>query len=175
MPVMSVHSRHVIEYDGGVLALTIGRRSDRTEFLNPLERFNGDDQWALTLSPTDDEMSPTDVGHTEFIQAAGSDPHNIMMDIRKPGGQQWGVEWVRYAIGRPHADAEPLDVPIRLPHGVYNVRRSEVFTADEAADLFFAFYTTGDIPSGYSLRPLDGYTTQGDVFDLSDGTPRQIR
>jgi hypothetical protein len=172
---LMVHRRHLIEYDGGVISLTIGRHSDKAEFFNPMERFNGDDQWALTLSPTDDEMSPTDVAHTEYIQAAGSDAHHIMMDIRKPGGQQWGVEWVRYAIGHPHADAEPLDVPIRLPHGVYHVGRSEVFTADEAADLFFAFYTTGEIPPEYTLRPLDGYTAQGDVYDLSDGTPQKIR
>jgi hypothetical protein len=159
---------HVIEYDGGVLELRIGPGSDKTEFFNPMERFNGDDQWALTLSPTDAE-------ETEFLQAAGSDPHTIIMDIRKPGGQQWGLDFVRYAIGHPHDGVEPLDTPVTLPGGVHNVGRSEIFAADEAADLFYAYYTTGDIPSSYSLRPVDGYTADGGIYDLRDGAPRKVR
>jgi hypothetical protein len=48
---------------------------------------------------------------TEYIQAAGL-PDTMTVEIRKPGGERWGVDWVRYTVGHPHAVPEPLDVPI---------------------------------------------------------------
>lgn len=169
---------HVIEYDGGAMVLQIGRNSDNTVFSGPLRHFNGRDQWAVGLSALPegvDYENRADADDTQFLQAAGSDPHTIIMDIRKPGGQQWGVDFVRYAIGHPHEGVEPLDTPVTLPGGVHNVGRSEIFNADEATELFWAYYTTGDIPSGYSLRPIDGYTTQGAIYDLRDGAPRKVQ
>jgi hypothetical protein len=75
---------------------------------------------------------------------------------------------VRCTIGHPHTGAEPADVPIRLAHGVKMISRSQVFDADEAAKLFFAYYKTGDIPDGYELQPIEGYRTDGTVVDLSN-------
>jgi hypothetical protein len=68
---------------------------------------------------------------------------------------------VRYAVGHPHEDNPPLDVAIKLPHSVQMISRPEVFTADEAAELFYSYYTTGDIPSEYTLRPIEGYRDDG--------------
>lgn len=71
----------------------------------------------------------------------------------------------------PAHRTEPLDVPTQLAHGTKMISRSQVFDADEAAELFFAFYKTGDIPGGYNLQPIDGYRVDGTVVHLSAGAP----
>jgi len=59
-------------------------------------------------------------------------------------------------------------VPITLPFGPEMVSRSEVFTADEAAELFFTYYKTGGILAEYTLRPVEGFTKDGRNIDLRD-------
>jgi hypothetical protein len=139
---MRAHT-HVIEYDGGVLVEEVGGPCDVNTFANPLRHFNGRDQWALTLYPlpddmTYDEMQAAKKEPTEYLQVGGL-PDAMTVEIRKPGGEQWGAKWVRYAVGHPH----------------------EVFTADEPAELFHNYYTTGEIPSKYTLRPIEGYRDNG--------------
>lgn len=156
---------HVLTYDGGVQTAEISARKDISTFLNPLRHFNGDDQWGLGLAPLPPDKSYSDMLRagelsTEFIQAAGL-PDAMTVEIRKPGGEQWGAKWVRYTVGHPHSGAEPLDVPIQLAHGKKLISRSQVFDADEAAELFFSYYKTGDIPPGYELEPIEGYRADG--------------
>ena len=163
---------HVLTYDGGVQTAEISARKDISAFANTLRRFNGDDQWGLGLAPLPPgksygEMLEAGELSTEYIQVAGL-PDAMTVEIRKPGGHEWGAGWVRYTIGHPHVGTEPADVPIRLAHGVKMISRSQVFDADEAAELFFAYYKTGDIPDGYELQPIEGYRTDGTVVDLSD-------
>ncbi len=74
-------------------------------------------------------------------------------------------------VGHPHAGIEPRDVPIRLAQGVKLIGRSQVFGADEAAALFFAYYQTGEIPDGYALQPVEGYRSDGTAVDLSHEAP----
>lgn len=161
---------HVLTYDGGVLVAQLPGGCDVSTFANPLRHFNGDDQWGLGLAPlppdkTYDEMEKAGELSTEYIQAAGL-PDVMTVEIRKPGGEQWGAAWVRYTVGHPHTGTESLDVPIRLAHGVKMISRSQVFDADEATKLFVSFYETGDIPGGYALEPIEGYRADGSVVDL---------
>jgi hypothetical protein len=161
---MRAHT-HVIEYDGGVLVQEIGGHRDVSTFANPLRRFNGRDQWALTLfalpdDMTYDQMQAAKREPTEYLQAGGT-PDTVTMEIRKPGGHQRGANWVRYAVGHPHDGNPPLDVPIQLPHSTQMISKPEVFTADEAAELFHSYYVTGDLPSKYALRPIEGYSDDG--------------
>lgn len=169
---------HLLKYDGDAEVVEMSR-AYLHDFANPLHRFNGEMPWALGLAPLPDGMDYADmikagVDSTEYIQAAGSDPETIMVEIRKPGGQQWEVEWVRYAVGHPHDGDAPADVPVKLPLSTYMISRPEVFNADEATELFWTYYQTGDIPAQYTLRPIDGYTADGSIFDLRDGTPRKV-
>ena len=124
---------HVLTYDGGVLVTQLGSRSDISVFSNPLHHFNGDDQRGLSLSPlpadkTYDEMLNTGELSTEFIQAGGL-PDAMTVEIRKPGGRQW----VRYTVGHPQCQPEPIDVPIdggvRLGVRTGRDRRSELVPA----------------------------------------------
>ena len=149
-------------------AVTMGAGSGPLQFLGPLTAFGTDGNWFITFYALPPGKSYEEVRHentTEYIQAAG-DAEAMMLDIRKPGGQQWGADWVRYFIGRPHEGNPPLDVPIELPNGAEYVSAPEVFEAEEAAEILIAYYRTGDIPPGYVLRPVEGYTVNGGNIDL---------
>jgi hypothetical protein len=123
-----------------------------------LRQFNGRDDFALILTPIGDEDT--------YLQAAGSGPDRITVEIRKPGGQQWGVESVRYVIGHPGLDGSALDQAIELPTSTQMVRAAEVFDTDAAAALFTDFYRTGSIPETCALRPAEGWTADGTNVDL---------
>jgi hypothetical protein len=138
----------------------------------PLHRNNGAERWALTLWPLPEGMSYEDVcaiavATTKFLQAAGR-ADALMVEIRKPGGAQFGCQWVRYFVGHPHETPKPLDVPIELPHGAVMVSADEVFGAEEAADLFLAYQQTKHLPLGYALRPVEGYRADGSIVIIGD-------
>jgi hypothetical protein len=44
------------------------------------------------------------------------------------------------------------------------ISKPEVFTADEAVELFQSYYTTGDIPSNYTLRHIETQPQTGLIF-----------
>lgn len=157
--VMVFSSGSASEKDGG---------SSRLQFVSPLRRLNGAERWFLLFYPLPAGKSYQDVRNEateQYIQAAGS-AEAMILEIRKPGGEQWGADWVRYVIGHQHEGTLPLDVAIELPKATQMVSRPEVFEAEEAGDIFFAYYKTGDIPPGYVLRPVEGYTAGGDLIDL---------
>lgn len=162
---------HILTYDGGLVVDQLPGGCDVSTFLNPLRHFNGDDQWGLGLAPLPPNKSYSDMLRagelsTEYIQAAGL-PDAMTVEIRKPGGEQWDAAWVRYTVGHPHSGTEPLDVPIQLAHGKKLISRSQMFDADEAAQLFMSFYRSGDIPPGYGLEPIEGYRADGSVVAMS--------
>jgi hypothetical protein len=77
---------------------------------------------------TYDEMLTTGQEFTEYLQAGGK-ADALTIEIRKPGGRQWGCDWVRYVIGHPHEPGIPLDVEIPMPNGALAVSAAEVFDA----------------------------------------------
>ncbi|MBO0885171.1 MAG: hypothetical protein J2P17_33560 [Mycobacterium sp.] len=170
---MGTHT-HLLEYDGGVLVDEFSN-AYLHDFANPLHRFNGEKPWALCLASLPHgmdyaEVRATAAGLTTYLQAAGSSPETIMVEVRKPGGQQWGMQSVRYAIGHSNNDGATADVAVKLPVNTYMINQHEVFDADETAELFWAYYKTGEIPSSYTLRPIEGYTADGAIVDLRDNT-----
>ncbi|SKT55700.1 Uncharacterised protein [Mycobacteroides abscessus subsp. massiliense] len=160
--VMIYSGRNVAEMDGGAGPL---------QFLGPLGAFGQNDNWSLLFYTLPEGKEYKDVANeatTEYLQAAGHSPSAITIEIRKPGGEQWGAQWVRYVLGHQHDGDAPLDVAIQLPHGAEYVSRPEVFSSEEAADIFISYYETGAIPNGYALRPVEGYTAAGSPVDLRD-------
>jgi hypothetical protein len=158
---------HVMEFADGSAAEK-GGGSGLLHFHSPLRQLNGVDRWFVSLSPLPAGKRYPEVRNeatTEYIQAGGS-AETMMLDIRKPGGQQWGAQWVRYIIGHAHEGPEPIDVEIPLPKGPEKVSASEVFGADEGGEILHTYYKTGDIPPGYSLRPVEGYTADHATIDL---------
>jgi hypothetical protein len=74
-------------------------------------------------------------GADEYLQAAGS-ADKMVVEIRKPAGEQSGLEWVRFVVGHPHGDSPHRDESIALPDGTEKISRPELFEAQEAAELF---------------------------------------
>jgi hypothetical protein len=169
---------HVLEYNGGRSVVEISSYADIEKFARPMRLFDGEERFALTvwaLPPGMDYAKAVKAGvdALEFIQAGGT-ADAMMVDLRKAGGSQWGVDWVRYVVSRAHAAAEPLDVAIKLPHGPELVSCSEVFTADEASELIFSYYKTGAVPAGYILRPVQGFSKDGRNITLRDSIPGRL-
>jgi hypothetical protein len=175
---------HALVYDGGsVVREFSGGRGDYY-FSGPLHRLDGVTQWAITLlalAPGNNYVEMMENHSAEqhlYLQAAGS-ADELTVEICKRGGQQWGAAWVQYTIGHPHEEDAPLDITIPAPNvAVSSIRinRFEVFDADEATKLFVSYYTTGDIPEGYALRPLEAFRVDGPSVDLRDpANPREVR
>lgn len=157
---------HVMEFSSGRATSKDGG-SSLLQFVSPLRQLDGTERWFITVTPLLPGQTIDDVRHgdtPEYLQAGGR-ADRMTLDIRRPGGEQWGVTGVRYVIGHPHEGTPPLDVAIDLPRPEY-VSAAEGFEAEEAGNIFFAYYRTGDIPPGYVLRPVEGYTADGDLVDL---------
>jgi hypothetical protein len=153
-------------------AVGVGDFSYPLLFRGPLSGLGKDGNWYVTFYRLPDGKRYEDVRHeatTEYIQAAG-DAQAMAVEIRKPGGEQWGAKWVRYIVGHQHEGNPPLDVAIPLPDGNQWVNRFEVFGSEEAVTLFESYHQTGDIPPAYRLRPEEGYTASGELVDLRNLT-----
>ena len=160
---------HVIEYSGDH-ASTIGAYAGPLQLTGPLRMLNGRDNWCVALYAIPPGKTYEDIAGRptpEYLQAAGS-AEAMVVEIRKPGGAPWGAQWVRYVVGHPHDDTPALDVAIPLPDTTEMISRSEIFDAEEAAELFITYHRTNDIPGQYSLRPVEGYTSDFDIIDLRD-------
>jgi hypothetical protein len=160
---------HAMVYTGGSAA-TMGAGAGPLQFLGPLRQLNGADRWYLTFYALPEGKRFEDVRNhvtEQYLQAAGR-ADAMMLDIRKAGGSQWGANWVRHVIGHPHPGGQPMDVAISMPRGDEMFSVAEVFGAEEAAQLFMSYHRTGDVPSGYALRPVEGYTADGGIIDLRD-------
>ncbi|MGH3723143.1 MAG: hypothetical protein ACRDUS_03320 [Mycobacterium sp.] len=108
----------------------MGSGAGPLQFLGPLGAFGQDGNWSLLLYALPDGKEYKDIASeatTEYLQAAGHSASAISVEIRKPGGAEWGAQWVRYTVGHLHDVDAPVDVPIELPHGAEYVSRPEVF------------------------------------------------
>ncbi|SDR85821.1 hypothetical protein [Microbacterium paraoxydans] len=94
-------------------------------------------------------VTPQD-GGDGFMQAAGSaDQMTVEVRLPAPDG-----ETHLYTVGRPEpADGTTL-IPISQTRAV-RVFSNEVFTADEAAVIFYTYYLTDAVAQPYVLRELD--------------------
>ena len=83
-----------------------------------------------------------------------------------PGGAEIGAVSVRSVVGHPHESPGEHDVDIVLPRSVETISRHEVFTSQEAAEMFERFYRTDTIGDDYVLRAVEGYRADGRLIDL---------
>ena len=86
-----------------------------------------------------------------FMQAAGSD-EGVTVEVRLCGPD--GDSHL-YTVGRPDpADGTTTLIPISHDRAV-RVFSNEVFTADEAAVIFYTYYLTDTVSQPFVLRELD--------------------
>jgi hypothetical protein len=85
-----------------------------------------------------------------YLQAAGN-RDRMVVEIRRDGepGDR------HFVIGQSDTiEAEPIE-EIRWDAYSTHVYRVEVFTAAEAAPLFYSYWQSNDVPHGYRFRALD--------------------
>ncbi len=132
-----------------------------------LAEMDGTDPWAIILSVRPPVGTPDDFATSLYLQAAGT-AEAMVIELCRPGGADIGAVSVRSIVGHPHTGPAERDVEIQLPNSTELIGRHEVFAADEAADMFERFYRTDTIGSGYTLRPVEGYTADGGHIDLRE-------
>ena len=55
--------------------------------------------------------------------------------------------------------------PCRVVHRASSA--TEVFDAEEAADLFQTYHRSGDIAKRYAVRPVEGYRADGSAAEIA--------
>ncbi len=130
-----------------------------------LSSMDGSDPWAVVLSARPPTGVPADFSTSLYLQAAGT-ADAMKIEYCQPTGAEIGAVSVRSVVGHPHTEPAALDIDVVLPRSVETVSRHEVFTAQEAAEMFERFYRTDTIGDGYALRPVEGYTADGECIDL---------
>lgn len=148
---------HVVQSNGfsrGPLVDVVRPYADQLRF--SLNRMNGTSFWAYSLwrAPEDANLLEDIPMSDEYLQSAGS-AEALTVELRVVGDD--GVAH-QYTVGKPGEEptGEPTEV-IRWDEGRHStkVHPSEVFTADEAAEVFQAYFLTDTVPASYTLRELD--------------------
>lgn len=148
------------------VAVDLTREHHRGMMAHHLHDLDGSDPWAIVLSTRPPDGVTPDFSTSRYLQAAGS-AEAMVIEYCEPGGAEIGAVSVRSVIGHPHNGSAERDVDIVLPRSVETISRHEVFTAQEAVEMFERFYRTDAIGDGYVLRPVEGYRADGGLIDLS--------
>jgi hypothetical protein len=105
--------------------------------------------WKLPPGKTLYDVSP-DEDAQEYIQCAGS-ADRMTVEVRRLNGDNYE----HFVVGRaPNGQDHGKEETIHWDDVNTVVAPNEVFSADEAADIFLSYYRTGSVPSSYVLRPL---------------------
>jgi hypothetical protein len=146
----------------------LSRARHAGRFLERLGSFDGTDVWALIVSVRVEAAGANDQAAVRYLQAAGT-AEAMTLEIRQPGGSEWGAVSVRSKLGHPNCDSATSTVSFELPRSTEQLSGAEVFGAEEAAELFDRYFQTGDIPASYVLRPIEGWAADGSHV-APDGT-----
>ncbi|MDT0180854.1 hypothetical protein Q9S36_11685 [Microbacterium sp. ARD31] len=120
-----------------------------------VRRMDGAKLWAYSLwrAPDGADLLAEIPFSEEYIQCAG-DAEGVTVEVRVV--DEAGTAH-QYTVGKPTGgdDAEPTET-IRWDEGRHStkVHPHEVFTLDEAADLFVAYYRDDHVPSDHTLREI---------------------
>lgn len=158
------HTLTYVEESRPRISRTISRNRDRSGFLFTLSQLDGTDRWAIILE-ADGGVPNIDVEELRYIQCAGS-AERMTVEVCLPGQSEPGFVTIQSVVGREVSVAQPIDQTIDLPSVEVTVAAHEVFDATGAAELFDAFFRTDDLPPGFVLRPLAGFTADGDRIDF---------
>lgn len=157
-------------YSRGPLIDSVRPFPDQIKFA--LNRMNGASFWAWSLwrAPEDADLLEDIPLSDEYMQCAGSS-EAMTLEVRTLDKDGIGHQFV---IGKPEDNQgeEPTEV-IAWDENKYSttVYKNEVFTADEAAEVFYSYFLTNEVIEPYTLRELDlsKPAEEGKLFKKSDG------
>lgn len=148
---------HIAQMNGssrGPLVDSIRPYVDQIRF--SLGRMNGSSFWAYSLwrAPDGADLLADIPLSEDYLQSAGTaDAMTVEVRVVDADGTAH-----QFTVGKSGGDpAAGRTEIIRWDDGHHSttVHPHEVFTADEAADIFHAYFVTDEIPAPYVLRELD--------------------
>jgi len=147
---------HITQRNGrsrGALLDEFRPYSEQIRFV--LLQMNGSSFWAYSLwrAPEGADLLESIPFSEEYMQCAGT-ADALALEVRRIEADGTPHQ---YAIGKPggHRTGEPTEV-IHYDDGRHSttVYPHEVFTADEAAVVFYTYFLTDDVSQPYELRDL---------------------
>ncbi|WP_159080700.1 hypothetical protein [Nocardia suismassiliense] len=138
------------------LKLFIGTGESIDNFLRPLRRLDGHHRFSVQLTRLPAPMRPADITPAissapgqNYLRCTGSaDALILELHTRVDGAAR------RCVVGRAGSrDGEPgicVQVPESMPAPW--IYPDEVFTAEDAAEIFAGYFHTGTVPPGLALR-----------------------
>ncbi|MCH1882532.1 DUF6357 family protein [Agrococcus sp. ARC_14] len=149
-------------------------RPRNDQIMAMLHRMDGSSLWSYSVwrAPVGVDLEQGIPSADEYMQSAGS-AEAMSVEVRFVDTDGTAHQ---YAIGKTGDDAAALTEEIRWADGRYsiNVRRNEVFTADEAAEVYAAYCLTDRVAGPYVLRELDLSWTPPADDDEADAADEQI-
>lgn len=148
---------HITQMNGssrGALLDTIRPYRDQIRF--SLNRMNGSSYWAYSLwrAPKDANLLHEIPLSDEYIQSAGT-AERMTIEVRIVDAK--GVA-NQYVVGKPNGTqtGNPTE-EISWDNGRYamKVYSNEVFTADEAAEVYYNYFLNNKVDTTYSLRDIN--------------------
>ncbi|MCI2959207.1 hypothetical protein MN032_16075 [Agromyces atrinae] len=130
-------------------------RPHRDQIRRELGLLDGQDEfsWSLWKLPDDVEFPDVDlsVWPREYMQSAGS-ADRMVIEMRVFDADS---EPHQLSIGRGGSREEDPAEPVVYGSYTLRVHPDEIFTADEATEVYYSYFQTGDIPAGFVTRELD--------------------
>ena len=152
---------HVISSNGGesLHFLRDQLRSYMEQIRLELGLMDGIQDWAFSLwrAPVGkdlDELDEDELHPERFMQSAGS-AEAMVVEVKfvEDDGQAR-----LYTVGRPGGDysgAPSVRIPFQDGKYHVDVYPNEVFTADEATEIYYHYFQTDRVPDQYVLREYD--------------------
>ncbi|MBK0421715.1 hypothetical protein JD292_06470 [Leucobacter sp. CSA2] len=133
-------------------------RSFRDQIRRSLGRLDGEETFAYSIYFVPDDAGwPDAPGYDDdlyndfYLQSAGT-AEAMVIELKR---KDIDGETRQYAVGRP-APADQSDmVEVHYADSTLTVPPSEVFTADEATDIYYQYFQNQTIPEDLTLRELD--------------------
>ena len=150
-------ARHYYTMDGSSMEFGSGLRPARDDIAHLLSLLRAGKRSTFILGPIPDGVNF--VAHirqskkSRYLQCAGtSDAMTIEWHNVDDDGQDR-----HYVVGHggDRSGAPSVDIPFFDGTRSATVYPDEVFALDEATDIFFHYYETGEIPPGYEMRWYD--------------------
>lgn len=149
---------HITQRNGSSrMVLVDDVRPYREQIRFTLNRMNGMTFWAWSLwrAPEGADLLASLPFSEDYLQCAGSaDAMTIELRAQQPDGSA-----KQYTVGKGSGGGSGvLSEAIRWDDGRHSVKvhSNEVFTADEAMEVFYEYFQTGNVAGAYSLREVGG-------------------
>lgn len=145
---------HITQRNGSSrMVLTDDIRPFPEQIRFSLERMNGTTFWAWSLwrAPEGANLLASLPFSDEYMQCAGS-AQALTIEVRIVGSDGTARQ---YTVGKPNGTTDgALTKSISWDDGRHSTKvyPHEVFTAEEAADVFYAYYLSNAVDDPYVLR-----------------------